>query len=338
MWGRSLRRGAARVCLAVATAGAVAPCRAQARGDMEAWRGTEFRVAPTVADSEVASGSQEHPAAPPGRGIDPAVPSSVPDPESATTSLSDASAEIDRVIEEGFREAAVALAATQRRLRREAAAALRAAEAADTGGYPLEDPRWQKDRRVYRNVTAGFAGLSAGLLLSFIILPRARPYDGCYGDCRESTPKSERDHRYDRAEIRVGVAAGFAVLGLVISGILYERHLNRAVPTGYGPAPTLRLLTDPRGDPAWRRKDRRLTRGIRATAVLAGIGGVAAAGVLPLARANFDSGFYYAAVYPLVLGVVSLIALGAQAAVRHKHRRQIPAWPRLGVGGLMLRF
>ncbi len=335
MWGRSVRRGVARVCLAgVATASAVAPCRAQARGDVEAWRGTEFRVAPTIADSEVASRSQEQPAAPPGRGIDPAVPGSVPDPGPVAAPVPDEEAgprlesERDRYIE--------------RRLRGEVAesavGAAEAARAADTGGYPLEDPKWQKDRRVYRNVTAGFAGLSAGLLLSFVIFPLARPYDGCYGDCQEQTPLSERDHRYDRAEIRLGVAAGFAVLGLIISASLYERHLNRAVPTGLGPAPTWRLVTDPRGDPAWRRKDRRLTRGIRATAVLAGIGGAAAATIWSRYRFG-DSGIEFTAGLPLaVLSVVSMIALGAQAAARRRHRRQIPAWPRLGVGGLMLRF
>jgi len=132
------------------------------------------------------------------------------------------------------------------------------------------------------------------------------------------------------------VASG--VLGLIISASLYERHLNRAVPTGLGPTPTWRLVTDPRGDPDWRRIDRRLTRGIRATAVLAGMGGATAAILWPIYRYD-DSGINFTAGIPsAVLSVVSLIALGAQAAVRRKHRREIPAWPRLGVGGLMLRF
>lgn len=208
------------------------------------------------------------------------------------------------------------------------------------GGDPLEDPRWQKHRRTYRTTTVVFAGLSAGLLLSSGILVLARPYDGC-SDCSSygDIPPSPRDHRYDRAQIGLGVVTAFSVLGLLLSASIYGRHLERAVPTRYWPAPILRSSTDPRADPAWRMRDRRLTRGIRGTAAVAGITGVAASIMLSAPFRGYEIPLSLTGALPAAaLSLVNLIALAALAGARRQHRLQIAAWPRLGAGGLTMRF
>lgn len=206
----------------------------------------------------------------------------------------------------------------------------------EPGGDPLEDPGWHRRERALRITTGVFAGLSAAALAPSVIIPLARPYDGCYGgDCKVNTPMSRRDHTYDEALIGLGVAAGLSMLGLVISGGMYDRHLDRAVL--YRPPPEGYRLAELRAASGWYARDRRLTRGMRATAALAGISG--GTGWICWSIIGGDGpGLYAAAIGLSLFGGVNLVAFGAQAMVRRHHRRKLAAWPQLGAGGLTIQF
>lgn len=207
---------------------------------------------------------------------------------------------------------------------------------AERGGDPLQDPVWYEHERALRITTGVFAGLSAATLVPSVLIPLARPYDGCDGgDCKFNTPMSRRDHMYDEALIGLGVAAGLSMLGLVISGGMYDRHLDRAVL--YRPTPDASPLADLRADPDWYARDRRLTRGMRVTAALAGISG--GVGWICWGILEGDGpGLYGAALGLSLFSGVNLVAFGAQAVVRRKHRRKLATWPQLGAGGLTFQF
>lgn len=198
---------------------------------------------------------------------------------------------------------------------------------------PLADPRWHARERQYQIATGVFGGLGAGALISFIAVNGAHPHVIC-DDCPEADARGlARDRAYDRAIVGLGVAAGVAMLGLVIAGTGYDRHRERGV--RYEPIIRRR---DVRGDAWWQRRDLRLTRGMRATAALAGIFGISSMIVWPYHAEAHTGGPFVAGLSLSVLGGINLVAFVALAVARRRDRPVVKVTPEVRAGGLAFRF
>lgn len=200
---------------------------------------------------------------------------------------------------------------------------------------PLADPQWHSRERRYQIATGVFAGLGAGALISFIAVNAAHPHalcEDCFDDGSEAYARGvARDRAYDRAIVGLGVAAGVSMLGLVIAGTGWDLHRERAVRY----APILRRQ-DVRNAAWWQRRELRLTRGMRATAALAGIFGISSMIVWPYHAEAHTGGPAAIGASLSALGGVSLIAFVALAAARW--RDGVRAKITLSAGGLTVRF
>lgn len=204
---------------------------------------------------------------------------------------------------------------------------------AELGGDPLQDPAWHENARSLQITTGVFGAVAGASLVSFVGVSLA-PSNGC-SDCPGPISQPTRaDHMRAEAAAGLGVVFGLSLLGLIISGAMYDRHLDRGVL--WRPRPEFAPLADVRADQRWFTRDRRLTRGMRLTAAFAGIGG--GAGTVCWVLLGDGGGLFGAALGLTLFSGVNLVALAVQAKVRQKHRRGLVGWPPLAAGGLTFQF
>lgn len=217
-------------------------------------------------------------------------------------------------------------------------------EGAEPG--PTLDEAWQARDRKLRTATlvtgglAGAAAIGTATAVGLRLAHGGREHDG-----------SDES----KALIGTGVIFGVAAVGLTIAGGLWELHRERRLGVGsvnqrgmVQPFPIEASVSpsgvaNPRGDPGWLRRDRRLTTAMQATGAAAGVA---------LAGSGISLGFLFGSPYSddntgEVVGTISMAAITgilaipftAIAVTRGVHRRPLRKWKAsLAGGGLRIEF
>ena len=214
------------------------------------------------------------------------------------------------------------------------------------GPAPLQalDPAWQAQHRRLRAATIA-SGVSFGVgvtvtVVSSIVRMRADPLD----------PPTVTATRATRGtQVVGGIFTAVSAVALIVSGALLELHAEAGQqPARPPPPPTSeeqrRGHRDPRREPAWTLRNRRLTGGMIGTGVATGallIGTAISAGILlrPCGEECDLSGLVIATTTIASLAGVGIVSFTGVAIARSVHRRPLRRW-RVSVapGGLHLKF
>ncbi len=204
---------------------------------------------------------------------------------------------------------------------------------------PTVEDRWRTRDRKLRTATFSTLGLSGASAIGLGIAGGVMAnHDQRAGD---GSPEAD-------ALIGTGIVFGASLLALAVSGTMWQDHRYKRPPSldpVPSPAPEL-AWDDPRRDPAWVRRDRRLTRATIATGVLFGVAATGLAIDLALLFRPCDScddatGEFVGAISLGAISGVLLIPLVIVASVRRSHRESLPSARRRiqpTAGGLRLEF
>lgn len=192
---------------------------------------------------------------------------------------------------------------------------------------PLEDAAWRRDARGLRLATGTLGILAGASLVGFevahnLALIRGPSIDGPSGVQPEPGYEEAR-----AAAITTGVLLIATAIGVIATGAVYDRHLERAARA---------TVPGPRLDAAWQTNDRGLTSAMRASAALSGITGGGA--VLLLLEWGDGPGQLWSGVALALASVAGLGIFTGFAVSRRRHRAGLARWPRPTAAGLTIRF
>lgn len=190
-----------------------------------------------------------------------------------------------------------------------------------TPGPALED-RWRTRDRKLRTATFSALGLfgasAAGMGIAGGVLASRDQHAG------DGSPAAG-------ALIGTGVVFGASLLALAVSGTMWQDHRYKRPPDLDTPPPSKPELAqdDPRRDPVWVQRDRRLTRATIATGTLFGVAvtGLAIDLVFlfaPCHGCDDKTGEYVGAISLGAISGILMVPFLVVAGVRRSHREWLP--------------